>query len=131
MGIDVKNEIKAEDWFLNDASDVRSSHYLELIATEFDIQGLEIDFVCLAWDINFYFKKNEWNYQSFEGTNWKGINNEVDKSYLRNAYRVLMTRARQGLIIFIPYGDNLDRTRPKDLYESTFSYLCSCGIPTI
>jgi hypothetical protein len=131
IGIDVKNDIKAEDWFLNDATDVRSSHYLELVATEFDIQGLEIDYVCLAWDINYYFKNGEWNYQSFEGTNWKGINNEIDKSYLRNAYRVLMTRARQGLIIFIPYGENLDRTRPDDLYESTFNFLNSCGIPTI
>lgn len=131
LGIDVKNEITAEDWFLNDASDVRSSHYLELVATEFDIQGLEIDYVCLAWDINFYFKNDEWRYQSFEGTNWKLINNEVDKSYLRNAYRVLMTRARQGLIIFIPHGDNLDRTRPNDLYDSTYNFLSSCGIQTL
>ncbi len=131
LGIDVKNEITAEHWFLNDATDVRSSHYLELVATEFDIQGLEIDYVCLAWDINFYFKNGEWNYQSFEGTNWKGINSKVDKSYLRNAYRVLMTRARQGLIIFIPHGDNLDRTRPTDLYDSTFNFLSSCGIQTI
>lgn len=131
LGIDVKNEITAEDWFLNDATDVRSSNYLELVATEFDIQGLEIDYVCLAWDINFHFQAGKWNYQNFEGTNWKSINNEVDKAYLRNAYRVLMTRARQGLIIFIPHGDNLDRTRPYDLYESTFNFLSSCGIPTI
>lgn len=131
LGIDVKNEITAEDWFLNDATDVRSSHYLELVATEFDIQGLEIDYVCLAWDINFYFKNGKWNCQSFEGTNWKDINSEIDKSYLRNAYRVLMTRARQGLIIFIPHGDNLDRTRPIELYDSTFNFLSSCGIPTI
>jgi len=131
LGIDVKNEITAEDWFLNDASDVRSSHYLELVATEFDIQGLEIDYVCLAWDINFNFNNCEWNYQSFEGTKWKAINSEIDKSYLRNAYRVLMTRARQGLIIFIPYGDNLDPTRPKELYDNTYNFLSSCGIQTI
>lgn len=131
LGIDVKNEITAEDWFLNDASDVRSSHYLELVATEFDIQGLEIDYVCLAWDINFNFNNGEWNYQSFEGTKWKAINSEIDKSYLRNAYRVLMTRARQGLIIFIPYGDNLDPTRPKELYDNTYNFLSSCGIKTI
>lgn len=131
LGIDVKNEITAEDWFLNDSSDVRSSHYLELVATEFDIQGLEIDYVCLAWDINFYFNNNEWNYQSFEGTKWRSINSEIDKSYLRNAYRVLMTRARQGLIIFIPYGDNLDPTRPKELYDNTYNFLSSCGIQTI
>jgi Uncharacterized conserved protein (DUF2075) len=131
LGIDVKNEITAEDWFLNDATDVRSSHYLELVATEFDIQGLEIDYVCLAWDINFYFNHGEWNYQSFEGTKWKSINSEIDKSYLRNAYRVLMTRARQGLIIFIPNGDNLDSTRPKELYDNTYNFLCECGIQTI
>ncbi len=131
LGIDVKNEITAEDWFLNDATDVRSSQYLELVATEFDIQGLEIDYVCLAWDINFYFHDSVWNHQNFEGTNWKKINNEVDKAYLRNAYRVLMTRARQGLIIFIPHGDSFDRTRPNILYESTFEYLSSCGMPTI
>lgn len=131
LGIDVKNEITAEDWFLNDASDVRSSHYLELVATEFDIQGLEIDYVCLAWDINFNFNKGGWNYQSFEGTKWKTINSEIEKSYLRNAYRVLMTRARQGLIIFIPYGDALDSTRPIELYNNTYNFLSSCGIKTI
>mgnify|MGYP003575708580 CR=1 FL=1 len=131
LGIDVKNEIIAEDWFLNDATDVRSSHYLELVATEFDIQGLEIDYVCLAWDINFYFNNGKWNYQSFEGTKWKLINSEIDKSYLRNAYRVLMTRARQGLIIFLPYGDNLDPTRPKEFYDSTYNFLIECGIQTI
>ena len=131
LGIDVKNEITAEDWFLNDASDVRSSHYLELVATEFDIQGLEIDYVCLAWDINFNFNNGAWNYQSFEGTKWKAINSEIAKSYLRNAYRVLMTRARQGLIIFIPYGENLDPTRPIELYDNTYNFLISCGIQTI
>ncbi len=131
LGIDVKNEITAEDWFLNDKTDVRSSHYLELVATEFDIQGLEIDYACLAWDINFYFKNGEWGYQFFEGTNWKKIISEVDKSYLRNAYRVLMTRARQGLIIFIPHGDSLDRTRPIELYDSIYIFLTSCGIQSI
>lgn len=131
LGIDVKNEIAAEDWFLNNSTDVRSSHYLELVATEFDIQGLEIDYVCLAWDINFFYQKGEWNYQNFEGTKWKGIKNEIDKTYLRNAYRVLMTRARQGLIIFIPYGDDLDQTRPKELYDSIYDFLRSCGIPII
>jgi hypothetical protein len=122
LGIDVKNDISAEEWFLNDATDVRSSHYLESVATEFDIQGLEIDYVCLAWDINFYYQGGHWNYQSFEGTNWKNIQSEIDKAYLRNAYRVLMTRARQGMIIFIPHGDNKDRTRPCDKYDAIYNY---------
>ncbi|RAI93846.1 DUF2075 domain-containing protein [Algoriphagus yeomjeoni] len=131
VGIDVKNEITAEDWFLNDASDVRSSYFLESVATEFDIQGLEIDYLCLAWDINFYFKEDKWNYQSFEGSKWKAIKSEVDKSYLRNAYRVLMTRARQGIVIFIPHGDSSDLTRPPSLYDSTFEFLISCGMKEI
>jgi len=131
IGIDVKNEIKAEEWFLNDKYDVRSSHYLELVATEFDIQGLEIDYVCLAWDINFYFQNGEWNYQYFGGTRWKRINSEIKQSYLRNAYRVLMTRARQGLIIFIPNGDSIDITRPSIIYDDIYNFLSSCGIPKI
>jgi hypothetical protein len=131
VGIDVKNEIIAEHWFLNYSSDVRSSYSLETVATEFDIQGLEIDYLCLAWDINFYFNNEKWNYQSFEGTKWKTIKSDIDKSYLRNAYRVLMTRARQGVVIFIPYGDSSDQTRPPKYYDSTFEFLKSCGMKEI
>ena len=131
LGIDVKNEISAPNWFLNNSDDIRSSNYLEEIATEFDIQGLEIDWVCLAWDINYYFKNGKWNCQYFSGTKWQNIHNENDKTYLQNAYRVLLTRARQGLIIFIPNGDELDHTRPKALYDTTFNYFKSCGIPTL
>lgn len=131
LGIDVKNEISAPNWFLNNSDDIRSSYFLEEIATEFDIQGLEIDWVCLAWDINYYFKDEKWNCQNFSGTKWQNIHNENDKTYLQNAYRVLLTRARQGLIIYIPEGDDLDHTRPKELYDSTFNYFQSCGIQTI
>ena len=131
IGIDVKNEISVEDWFLNGSDDVRSSNYLELVATEFDIQGLEIDYVCLAWDINFFFINGKWNYREFKGTKWNTINKQIEKLYLRNSYRVLMTRARQGLIIFVPKGDNLDFTRPNSLYDSTYDFLSSCGIKTI
>ena len=101
------------------------------MATEFDIQGLEIDWVCLAWDINLHFKEGKWNCQSFEGTSWRKMHNLYAKSYLLNAYRVLLTRARQGLIIFLPEGDDLDHTRPRELYDTTFSYFQSCGIPSI
>ena len=131
LGIDVKNEISAPNWFLNNSDDIRSSYFLEEIATEFDIQGLEIDWVCLAWDINYYFKDGKWNCQYFSGTKWQNIHNENDKTFLQNAYRVLLTRARQGLIIYIPEGDDLDHTRPKELYDSTFNYFQSCGIQTI
>jgi hypothetical protein len=131
LGIDVKNEISAPNWFLNNSDDIRSSYFLEEVATEFDIQGLEIDWVCLAWDINYYFKDDKWNCQNFSGTKWQNIHNENDKTYLQNAYRVLLTRARQGLIIFIPEGDDLDHTRPKELYDNTFNYFKICGIEII
>ena len=131
LGIDVKNEISAPNWFLNNSDDIRSSNYLEEIATEFDIQGLEIDWVCLAWDINYYFKNGQWNCQNFEGTTWRKMHQANDRSYLQNAYRVLLTRARQGLIIFIPEGDDLDHTRPRELYDTTFNYFQSCGITEI
>jgi len=129
LGIDVKNEISAPNWFLNNSNDIRSSYFLEEVATEFDIQGLEVDWVCLAWDINYYFQDEKWKCQNFSGTKWQKIHNESAKSYLQNAYRVLLTRARQGLIIYIPEGDELDHTRPKALYNSTFNYFQSCGIP--
>lgn len=100
-GLDVKNKITPADWFLNSDFDVRSSYYLEDVATEFDVQGLEIDYSCVAWDINFYFDHG-WSYQAFKGTRWQNINQEEKKQYLLNAYRVLLTRARQGMVIYIP-----------------------------
>lgn len=127
-GIDVKNEIEPANWFLNGKDDIRSSYYLEEIATEFDIQGLEIDYTCVAWDINFYHNGIDWNYQSFKGSKWQKINQEATKNYLLNSYRVLLTRARQGMIIYIPAVDNSDATRPKELYDKTFEYLRECGI---
>lgn len=131
LGVDVKNSIEAPNWFLNPSDDIRSSYYLEEVATEFDIQGLEIDWVCLAWDINFHFKHGEWHYRSFEGTKWHNINQESARSYLLNTYRVLLTRARQGMVLFIPLGDDIDSTRPPDLYNGTFEYLKSIGFPEI
>jgi DUF2075 family protein len=116
---------------LNNSDDIRSSYFLEEVATEFDIQGLEIDWVRLAWDINYFFKDDKWNCQNFSGTKWQNIHNENDKTYLQNAYRVLLTRARQGLIIYIPEGDDLDHTRPKELYDETFSFFKYCGIEVL
>ncbi|WP_312822995.1 DUF2075 domain-containing protein [Epilithonimonas sp.] len=130
-GIDVKNEIEPANWFLNGNDDVRSSYYLEDIATEFDIQGLEIDFTCVAWDINLYHNGREWNYQNFKGSKWQNINQDSAKSYLINSYRVLLTRARQGMIIYVPNVDDTDATRPKEFYDTTFEYLIKCGLTTI
>lgn len=131
IGIDVRNKIEAANWFLNNSEDVRSSNYLEEIATEFDIQGLEIDYVCLAWDINMFLDSGEWHYKRFEGTAWRNIHSAIEKKYMLNTYRVLMTRARQGLIILIPEGDHSDSTRSVSRYDSIYNYLLSCGLKEI
>lgn len=130
-GIDVKNEIAVEYWFLNDKNDVRSSYFLEDIATEFDIQGLEIDWACMVWGENFYFGDNRWNYQSFKGTKFQNINSETDRNYLKNSYRVLLTRARQGMVIYVPEGNGIDHTRNQKYYDGTYQYLKSIGIEEI
>ncbi|MEH6536658.1 MAG: DNA/RNA helicase domain-containing protein [Psychroserpens sp.] len=131
FGIDVKNEISASNWFLDGKEDVRSSYFLEVVATEFDIQGLEIDWVCLTWGADFFINNNEWNYQKFKGSKWQNINKEIIKQYLKNAYRVLLTRARQGMVIFIPEGSDIDHTRPNEFYDGTYNYLKELGIKTL
>jgi len=128
IGIDVKNEISAPNWFLNNKDDIRSSYFLEDIATEFDIQGLEIDWTCLAWGANFHIMDGKWKHQNFKGSKWMNINQEITKDYLKNTYRVLLTRARQGMVIFIPNGSELDHTRPKEFYDGTWEYMKQIGI---
>jgi hypothetical protein len=131
VGIDVKNEISAPNWFLNDKMDIRSSYFLEEVATEFDIQGLEIDWACVAWGANFYMNNTDWKYQNFKGTKWQNINQQIDKEYLKNTYRVLLTRARQGMVIFIPEGSDIDHTRPSEFYDNTYNYMKEIGIKEI
>ena len=128
LGVHVKNEIDVANWFLNPKYDVRSSYFLEDVATEFDVQGLELDWVCLAWGENFYYQDNQWCYQSFKGFKWQNINKEEDKQFTKNAYRVLLTRARQGMVIWIPEGSESDNTRQKEFYDGTYQYLKSIGI---
>jgi hypothetical protein len=103
--IDIRVEVNPVHWFLNDREDTRSSFYLEDAATEFQVQGLELDWVCVTWDGDLRFNGADWNFHDFRGSRWCNINNSDNQRYLRNAYRVLLTRARQGMIIFIPEGD--------------------------
>lgn len=130
-GIWVKNDISASNWFLNSAEDIRSSYYLEDTATEFDIQGLELDWSLVAWGADFRIEKNEFIYKRFYGSKWQNVNNEDRKLFIKNAYRVLLTRARQGMIIYIPKGDIYDYTRPPEYYDETFNYLKNIGIEEI
>ena len=130
-GIFVKNDISVENWFLNGKDDIRSSYFLEDVVTEFDIQGLELDYSIVAWDADFRFIDDEWQYYNFRGNRWNNIISEENRIYLKNAYRVLLTRARQGMIIFIPKGNNSDQTRLPEFYNGIYNYLRSVGIPEL
>jgi hypothetical protein len=130
-GIHIKAEIEPANWFLNKSTDVRSSYFLEDVASEFAVQGLELDWVGVCWDGDFHHKGESWACQAFKGTKWQSVRDESKRSYLKNAYRVILTRARQGMVLFIPKGDNLDHTRPTYFYDGTFEYLLSCGIPAL
>ncbi|MDC1161231.1 DUF2075 domain-containing protein [Gammaproteobacteria bacterium] len=126
-GIFVKSDINEAHWFLADKDDVRSSYYLEDVATEYAVQGLELDWVCACWDAGLRRVDNEWQMYKFIGTKFTNRNAESERKYLMNAYRVLLTRARQGLIIFVPLGDSEDKTRDPAFYDGTYEYLLKCG----
>lgn len=126
--IDVKTPMNPVHWFLNDKDDVRSSYYLEDVATEFHIQGLELDWVCITWDGDLRFSQEGWQTFAFKGSKWQNIHKEERKKYLINAYRVLLTRARQGMVIVVPEGDPEDHTRKAEYYDPTYEYLKSIGI---
>jgi hypothetical protein len=131
FAIDVKSTTDPIHWFLDDRDDVRSSFYLEDVATEFDIQGLELDWTCVTWDADFRYTPNGWGHYSFCGTKWHNVKMPERKAYQKNAYRVLLTRARQGMIIVVPEGDLEDPTRKPEYYDPTFEYLKSIGFEVI
>lgn len=126
--VDIRVEANPVHWFLNEKDDVRSSSYLEDAATEFQVQGLEVDWAVVTWDGDFRFKGTGWGFHDFRGAKWQNVKSTENQSYLKNAYRVLLTRARQGMVIFVPEGDPADPTRPPAHYEPTFQYLRSVGI---
>ena len=135
--LDVKSKASPVHWFLNGKEDVRSSYFMEDIATEFDVQGLELDWACVAWDADFRFSGNTW--ETFEFTaahnqpfmHWTCVRKPQRKLYLKNAYRVLLTRARQGMVILVPEGSNEDASRKSAYYDCTFDYLQSLGLECI
>jgi hypothetical protein len=126
-GVTVKVKAEVTNWLLDDRDDIRSSYFLEDTATEFDIQGLEIDWSCLGWDGNLRYIDGEWHYHKFRGSVWQNVNNPNDKLFTKNSYRVLLTRARQGMVIFVPPGSNDDPTRDPRYYDGTYEFLKSIG----
>ena len=131
LAVDVRATIDPIHWFLDGKEDIRSSYYLEDVATEFQVQGLELDWACIIWDGDFRRTKNGWMYKSFVGSKWNSIKKDERQVYLKNAYRVLLTRARQGMVIVVPDGDPADPTRKPEVYDPTYAYLKSLGLPEI
>lgn len=128
FGICVQSTIQAKNWFLNNKEDVRSSYFLEDTATEFDIQGLEIDWSLVAWDADYRMENGSFKPYNFSGSKWKMVRNQDAQLYLKNTYRVLLTRARQGFVIFIPEGSDTDFTRQHSFYDGIYQYLKEVGI---
>ena len=130
-GIWVPSDINHVGWFLNGKDNVDSSYYLEVAASEFKVQGLEVDYAVLAWDADFRYTRDGFDYFKFRGTKWNHVNQDQRQRYLKNAYRVLLTRARQGLIIYVPEGSDEDPSRNKEYYDNTFQYLKSTGMEVV
>lgn len=153
LSIDVRCKPDTVHWFLDDITDIRSSLFLEDAATEFDVQGLELDYAAIIWDGDMIYdpehtvlsKKDRkkadliqgpWTQRSFNGGVWQNIASDMRRMYQLNAYRVLLTRARQGMVICVPEGNPertidgsyLDPTRVPAFYDSTYEYLKGLGI---
>jgi hypothetical protein len=129
--IDVRVKVDPVRWFLDGKEDVRSSYYLEDVATEFQVQGLELDWSCVVWDGDLRLQDRQWEHFSFEGSRWKRVRKDTRRRYLLNAYRVLLTRARQGMVIVVPSGDRDDPTRSPEYYDPIFEWLSGVGIPML
>jgi DUF2075 family protein len=130
-GVFVDMYVDATKWFLGDESDIRSSSFLELIGKEYLVQGLELDWAGVCWDADFRRALVGWDFYKFRGSRWQKIHNEKRKRYLLNKYRVLLTRAREGMIIWVPKGDAGDQTSNPEFYNSIAAYLKECGIEEI
>ena len=141
LGSDDDNAVH---WFLDDKSDVRSSNYLEDAATEIQVQGLELDYACVLWDADMRYVNGEWHFYRFNKNSWKELFPETESKqeqmqYMLNAYRVLLTRARAGMVICVPEGNSHktpsgfweDSTRLPEYYDGTYEYLKSMGFEEI
>ena len=126
--IDVRVPLDPIHWFLHAKDDVRSSYYLEDAATEFHVQGLELDWVAVVWDGDFRYTPNGWDHNEFRGNRWQRVRKSERQVHQKNAYRVLLTRARQGMVIVVPEGDELDPTRDSSYYDPVWAYLKDIGL---
>lgn len=130
-----RSSIAPENWFLNGKDDLRSSYFLEVVASEFETQGLELDYAIVGWDADFRMENGKFRCYSMSNRktppDWSLIQSENNKRYLKNAYRVLLTRARQGFVIYVPKGNRADATRQPEYYDRTYEYFKSLGLMEI
>jgi hypothetical protein len=129
--IDIRVNIDPVHWFLSPARDTRSSLYLEDAATEFQLQGLELDWTIVTWDADLRWRGSDWTYHNFRGAKWTDVKKPERRRYLKNACRVLLTRARQGMVIFVPLGAKRNRTRAPAFYKGAHDYLADLDLPAI
>ena len=147
LAVDIldQGDENAVHWFLEDKNDIRSSNFLEDAATEIQVQGLELDYTCVLWDADLRCENGQWRYYNFNGrTAWREEEGLTESSrerrkYMLNAYRVLLTRARIGMVICVPEGNPNktvggypeDATRLPEFYDGTYEYLRSMGLEEI
>lgn len=146
------DDVNTIHWFLEDIHDQRSSNFLEEAVTEIQVQGLELDYTCVVWDADMRASRGGWEFYKFLGRKsseastlpppipkWRAENNAENQQYMLNAYRVLLTRARQGMVICVPEGNRetladgtlRDSTRLPEYYDPTYDYLLSIGLPEL
>ncbi|WP_110597925.1 DNA/RNA helicase domain-containing protein [Salinicola lusitanus] len=113
-------------WYLNGREDVRSSFALEVPANEYTTQGLELDFVGLCWGGDLVWNGRTWAHRQFRGNSWANVNGDRQR-FITNSYRVLMTRGREGLVVWVPQGSTEDPTRKPQQFDETANFLLSCG----
>lgn len=131
LAIDVRVATDPVHWFLDPRDDIRSSLFLEDAATEFDVQGLELDWACVTWDGDLRRRRDGWSHHRFLAKGWQKIHNPQRRAFQLNAYRVLLTRARQGMVICVPEGDAHDATRLPEFYNPTYEYFARLGLPVV
>jgi len=133
-GIEVSSSFRTsypyEKWFLAPPSDVRSSYFLEVAATEFECQGLELDWVGVCWgsDLTPDNQLANWIYRKFRGSRWLHVRSEIERAYITNRYRVLLTRARKGMVIWVPPGSKDDPTRDPKQLDHVYKALKAAGL---
>jgi hypothetical protein len=130
-----RNSLRFPDWFLRPSGDIRSSNQLEVAATEFECQGLELDWTLVCWGGDFILGHDpgDWLprylYNGGKiGPHWRLEHNATEQTFIRNKYRVLLTRARFGTVIYVPRGNPTDQTRNPAEFDSVTAFLIRCGL---